>query len=30
MKNRIYCFKLPAIVGNVLRLILGKAVVGKK
>ena len=30
MKGKIYCFKVPAAVGKVLRLILGKAVVGKK
>lgn len=30
MKSRIYCIKLPAFLGNILRLILGKAVIGKK
>ena len=30
MKSFIFCFKLPAFLGNVLRLILGKAVIGKK
>ena len=30
MKGKIYCFKLPAFLGNVLRLILGKAVLGRK
>ena len=30
MKSKIYCFKLPAFLGNILRLILGKAVIGKK
>ena len=30
MKSKIYCFKLPAVIGNILRLILGKAVIGRK
>lgn len=30
MKSRIYCYKLPALLGRFLRLLLGKAVVGKK
>ncbi len=30
MKNKIYCFKLPCFLGKILRLILGKAVAGKR
>ncbi len=30
MKSKIFCFKLPAFLGNILRLLLGKSVAGKK
>lgn len=30
MKNKIYCIKLPQILGSFLKLLLGKLVIGKK
>ncbi len=30
MKAKIFCFKLPAFLGKILRLCLGKAVSGRK
>lgn len=30
MKNKIYCIKLPQPIGVVLKLILGKLVIGRK
>ncbi len=30
MKNKIYCIKLPSVLGGFLKLILGKLIIGKK
>lgn len=30
MKSKICCIKLPAAIGNILKLLLGKLVIGKK
>lgn len=30
MKNKIFCIKLPAALGTVLKLLLGRLVIGKR